>query len=141
MRRDLCLPLAFAWAVLLAGCGGTEPEPIHEPLGRAGQAPDPGAFRGELVDLGCYLRQGARGEAHRACAVACLRNGAPAGLLTESGEVLLLLQDPKLTERIDFAALAARRCEVQGALLRRGGLRGILVRAIEQEAPVSEKPR
>ena len=78
--------------------------------------------------MGCYLRQGAKGEAHRLCAEACLKKGMPAGLL-KSGQVLLLLaKEPGAGA--DFSAFAARQCEVRGTLLHRTGMFAVEVSSI-----------
>ena len=45
---------------------------------------------GEVIDQGCFLRQEARGADHQECAARCLRNGNPAGVLTDEGEVYTL---------------------------------------------------
>jgi len=45
---------------------------------------------GEVLDLSCYLTNGAKGPGHAACAKACLKNGHPMGLLTDEGDVYLL---------------------------------------------------
>ncbi len=44
---------------------------------------------GEIVDLACYLDHGARGMKHQQCALTCLKNGEPMGLLTSEGKVYL----------------------------------------------------
>ncbi|GEM_PF-3189334 len=124
--------LLFATFLLLSGCGAPEgpprqerppvPPPVNGPL-------DPGVFRGEVVALGCYLRQGARGESHRTCAEACLKQGMPVGLLESGGKVLLLLpQAPG--QGPDFSAFAAQRCEVRGVLLNRAGMYAVEVASI-----------
>ena len=132
MRR--LLPAALL--VLASGCGESSGPPRAGPRRPPSGAsvPEAGVFRGEVVALGCYLRQGARGEAHRACAEACLKRGMPAGLLTDTGELYLLLPG-ETGETPDFSAVAARDCEVQGAQVRRAGMRGILVRSLGMAPP------
>lgn len=123
----------------LSGCGG-EPSvpPRAAPRGPAGPAaPERGVFRGEVVELACFLRQGARGEAHRPCAAACLKRGSPAGLFTETGELYLLL--PPVEGGVDLAAAAGRLCDVEGDLVRRSGMRGVLVRRLTA-VPASPAP-
>lgn len=87
--------------------------------------------------LPCYLQLGASGESHRPCAEACLKRGVPAGLLMDDGQVLVLLPEVGPSGMPDFPALAARRCRVEGAVVRRGGLLGLVVRSI---APVASAP-
>ncbi len=130
-----------SWAALLvltlltgAGCGGDPgpdrperpplPSPVADPV-------DPGVFQGEVVALGCYLRQGAKGEAHRPCAEACLKQGMPAGLLESGGKVLLLVPAAPGSGP-DLSAYAARNCEVRGKLLNRAGMWAVEVATISR---------
>ena len=64
---------------------------------------------GEVIDQGCFLRQGARGADHQECAARCLRNGNPAGVLTDEGEVYTLA-----TSAAAFEGFAAKRIRVAG---------------------------
>ncbi len=64
---------------------------------------------GEVIDQGCFLRQEARGADHQECAARCLRNGNPAGVLTDEGEVYTLA-----TSAAPFEAFAAKRIRVAG---------------------------
>ncbi len=134
MRGLPLLVLAF----VLVGCA--DPSPSGRlPLRTATGVPrDPEVFRGEVVDLGCFLRQGARGEAHRACAQACLKRGVPAGLITDDGEIHLLVPDLSVEgkEVPDLSFFAADRCEVRGKILRRGPhFFGVLVESIVRIPP------
>lgn len=141
--QRLCL-LALLPLLLMGipGCG----EPAANAEGaRAGRTrpsgpppPEPGTFRGEVVDLGCYLRQGGRGSIHLPCAQACLKLGRPAGLLTEEGEVLLLVVETGVT--VDLPSLAARVCDVKGSRVHRSGMRGILVEGISRVALSAPAP-
>jgi predicted metal-binding protein len=47
---------------------------------------------GELVDLACYKKDGAknRGAAHQECAMTCARKGMTVALVTEQGDVYLV---------------------------------------------------
>lgn len=48
---------------------------------------------GEIIDLSCYLQVGKHGDKHRDCGQKCIRNGQPVGLLTEKGDVFLLIDE------------------------------------------------
>src|ERR1022692_3666450 len=48
--------------------------------------------RGEIVDFSCYLEVGKHGEKHRGCAQRCLTNGQPIGLLTQNGNLYMLME-------------------------------------------------
>jgi hypothetical protein len=58
--------------------------------------PNPGTVRtvtGEIVDFSCYLQVGKHGDKHRDCAQKCFRNGQPIGLLTENGDLYMLMEE------------------------------------------------
>ena len=135
MRKDsLSFRLGLLAALLAAGCEGAPPErvpPRHAQ--NATLPPEVVTLRGEVVALGCYLRQGARGPEHRPCAAACLKRGMPAGLLTDTGELLLLLPEPDAA--LDLPSFAAEACEVEGTVVRRNGMRGLLVRRLSSPPP------
>ena len=44
-------------------------------------------IKGEVVDLWCYMDHSARGEKHKACAVACAKMGNPIGIVDADGNV------------------------------------------------------
>ena len=51
------------------------------------------SITGEVVDMGCYMGKGARGEKHIGCATKCIDGGMPMGLLTAKGALYLLTLD------------------------------------------------
>jgi hypothetical protein len=86
-------------------------------------------IRGEVVELGCYLRDGARGEGHRACAMACLKNGGQLGIVQDdTGQLFPLAgatpaSDPSAAARQHVAA----HVFVRGQLFERNGARVVVV--------------
>lgn len=90
--------------------------------------------------MGCYLRQGAHGDAHQPCAAECLKRGSPAGLLAETGELFLLIPEVGGTASGDFSLYVARLCDVRGDVVRRAGMRGILVKEIAAVPPPTPAP-
>jgi hypothetical protein len=46
---------------------------------------------GQLVDSRCYVKMGATGGDHAECAVQCLKDGIPAALLLDSGELYYIV--------------------------------------------------
>ncbi len=142
-RRFPAASLLVSVLLLGGGCGAAQAPAggRHTPHGVQGPpAPEPGVVRGEVVDMGCYLRQGAHGSAHQPCAAACLKRGAPAGLLAETGELFLLIPEAGESAPIDFSPYAARLCDVQGDVVRRAGMRGILVKALAVVEPKLPTP-
>lgn len=89
-------------------------------------------IRGELVEVGCYLRDGSRGQGHKACALACLKNGGQLGIVEDDTGVLYPLAgaqpatDPSAGLREQVAAHVA----VRGRAYERAGSRVLVVEKI-----------
>jgi hypothetical protein len=86
----------------------------------------PTTLTGEVVDTGCYLARGARGEKHIDCATKCIHEGNPMALLTSTGKLYLITlnhdnPDPynKLKE------MAGKTVSVTGLVSARSGMQGI----------------
>ncbi|MDX1503956.1 MAG: hypothetical protein R3325_16475 [Thermoanaerobaculia bacterium] len=91
-----------------------------------------GSWTGEVVDLACYVAQGAMGEDHAGCAQACVKNGQPMGLLTDDGTLVLLAADHK--DGAPYASLkemAGQKASVSGALHERDGMKVVTVTGAE----------
>jgi len=116
---------AARWAALAAMIG----------VGPAMTAPRAAAqdaitVSGEVVDLACYLSKGSKGKRHKACAELCAKKGMPLGVLTESGDVYLLIEDHDNPDPYDTVkGLAGDQAEVSGKKFVKGGVQSILVSA------------
>jgi hypothetical protein len=89
---------------------------------------------GEVIDFSCYLQLGKHGEKHRTCGQGCARNGQPVGLLTQNGQMYMLMEeehDPRRDGMTDFRRAAvdhmAHIMEVTGTLTNHGGYRALYV--------------
>jgi hypothetical protein len=77
------------------------------------QMPQPGkpvTVVGEIVDFSCYIQLGKHGEKHRSCGQKCVANGQPIGLLTQKGELYMLMpeeHDPRRDGGVDAKASAS----------------------------------
>jgi hypothetical protein len=90
------------------------------------------SLQGEVVDLACYMSKGSRGPAHKACAQLCAKKGVPIGLLTEAGNVYLLLDDHANPEPYEEAQkLAGDNAKISGKKYTRPGIASIVVGAAE----------
>ncbi len=90
--------------------------------------------KGEVVDLACYLSKGLKGTRHKACAQLCAKKGMPLGVLTETGDVYLLIEDHDDPGPYDAAkGLAGEQAEVTGKKFVKGGVQSILVSAAKSE--------
>jgi hypothetical protein len=99
--------------------------------------PNPGSVKtltGEIVDFSCYLQVGKHGEKHRACGQKCFTNGQPIGLLTEDGNLYMLMEeehDPRRDGLTDFRKAAtehvAHIMEVTGTQAAYAGYKALYV--------------
>jgi len=123
--------IALGVALVVAGVALAQDSPRRIPGGVSVE------IRGEVVELGCYLRDGARGEGHRACAMACLKNGGqPAIVQDETGALFSLAgatpaSDPSPAARQHIAAHVL----VRGQLFERNGGRALVVEELTRLGP------
>ena len=97
-------------------------------LAGAGRAQEAVTVQGEIVDLACYMSKGSKGPQHRSCAQMCAKKGVPIGLLTDAGEVFLLVDDHDDPDHYDTAKkLAGDRAEISGKKYAKGGMSTIVV--------------
>ena len=110
--------LSLTVVALLAGLGFAAVAEHHE-----------GSWTGEVVDLACYVGQGAKGADHAGCAKACVKGGQPMGLLTDDGTLVLLAADHKNGEPYEaLKDLAGEQAEVTGDLAEKDGMKGVTVK-------------
>jgi hypothetical protein len=87
--------------------------------------------KGEVVDLWCYMDHGARGEKHKACAVACAKMGNPIGIVDSEGNVYVAvgagLHQPYRDELIEKMA---QQVTATGTVVSRGGMKMIYIKSI-----------
>jgi hypothetical protein len=92
-------------------------------------------WKGELVDVACYVPRGAKGAGHADCAKKCVQGGHPLGLLTSDGDLLLLVADHEDGKAFDAAkALAGSVVEVTGELATRGDMKVVTVSGVKAAA-------
>ena len=85
-------------------------------------------WSGEVLDLACFVSQGAMGEGHAGCAKSCVKGGQPMGLVTEDGTVMLLAASRG--DGAPYEALkdwAGQMVEVSGELAERDGVKVLTV--------------
>ena len=93
-----------------------------------GQAQEDVTVQGEILDMACYMAKGSKGAAHKACAVMCAKKGVPMGVLTDAGEVYLLLDDHNNPDPYDATKkLSGERAEVTGKKYNKQGVASIVV--------------
>ena len=84
--------------------------------------------KGEVVDMACYMGHGTRGSEHKDCAEMCVKGGMPMGLVTDKGDVYLLLEDHTNKEAYQsLKGMTAQQVKVMGDLSKKGGVQAIIV--------------
>jgi hypothetical protein len=130
--RTSQLTTALAACFVLLGAAGLRAasEAQHEHM------PSPAAakqtMQGEVLDMACYMAAGEKGEKHKSCAAMCIQGGAPMGILTSDGKVVLLVEDhgsPKPYAQLKDEA--GDQVKVTGTYVERGGLPALVVAAVE----------
>jgi len=103
----------------------------------AGDAPQV-TVTGEVVDSACYIKSGARGESHRACAQKCGDAGIPLALVEDgTGAVVWIASvDDMETPNAKLRPFAGRRVTIAGTWAERGGAKILLLRSVKA-APAS----
>ena len=86
---------------------------------------------GEVLDLACYIAQGAKGKDHASCARACAKGGQPIGLLSDDGKVYTLIGSHDNMKPYESAKdLAGTHVEIKGKVHAQGSLAAIEVLSI-----------
>ena len=75
---------------------------------------------GEVIDMVCYIDEGASGAKHADCAQTCIKLGLPVGIKASDGKTYLLVGEHKpMNDKL--AALAAKTITVKGKAVSRDG--------------------
>ena len=124
MIRRIIAKTIFPSLLLLASLGLNLGRPV------AVAAQEDVTVQGEIIDMACYMAKGSRGASHKACAQLCAKRGVPIGVLTDSGEVYLLLDDHNNPDPYDDAKkLAGEHAEISGKKFTKQGVASIVVSA------------
>ena len=96
-----------------------------------------GSWKGEIVDIACYVPNGAKGAGHAECAKKCAQAGQPLGLLTGDGDIVLLLADHDAAKAKAYETvkeLAGTNVEVTGKSAERDGMTVVTVTSVKPAA-------
>jgi len=103
-------------------------------FGAVAQAQEDVSVQGEIIDMACYMAKGSKGAGHKACAQMCAKKGVPLGILTDAGEVYLLLDDHNNPDPYDDAKkLAGERAQITGKKFSKQGVASIVVGGIKSQ--------
>jgi len=127
VAASLLVPTGTGWADDVSGAGSVEvvPEPPES-------TPEPRPqvrLRGEVVETGCFVIGGRRGQEHEQCAIACARAGQDLGILDERTKRLHLAVVDRRSGPAENPLLPfiAHRVEVRGEVLEYGELPAVIV--------------
>jgi hypothetical protein len=122
MKRNIAAIAAGAFLLLGLGTSTVLADPQGETV----------KVKGDVVDLWCFLEGGDHGADHKECAVACAKAGNPIGLLTEKGEIYVMMgmkdHQPGREVLIDKMA---ETVTVEGTLVKKGGTQVIYVSSVK----------
>jgi hypothetical protein len=91
-------------------------------------AQDAITVQGEILDMACYMAKDKKGPEHKSCALLCAKGGVPIGILTDAGDVYLLIDDHDNSDPYEAAKkLAGSRAEIGGKKFVKQGVAAILV--------------
>lgn len=112
----------FTAAVLLLGSVAVLAEPKGETV----------TVKGEVVDLWCYLEGGDHGAEHKQCGIACAKAGNPIGILTEKGDIYMMMgiKDHQPGKEVLIEKIA-QIVTVEGTLVKKGGVQAIYVSSVK----------
>ena len=121
--KSRTIPAAFAAsALLLLGVMATHGQPEGDAV----------TVKGEIVDLWCYLEGGDHGADHKECAVSCAKAGNPIGLVTEKGDIYVMMgiKDHQPGKDVLISKMA-ETVTVEGTLVKKGGTQVIYVSSVK----------
>ena len=116
-----------AWAHDMDKMDGKDGDMKGMAMDKDGMKAAPGktvTLTGEVLDMDCYMNEGASGKEHKSCAVMCLNNDAPVGLLTSDGMAYFLTanEDKGKTQFYDnVRKWGGEKAKITGVLQKRGG--------------------
>ncbi len=95
-------------------------------------APSDVTLTGEVLDLACYIGEGAKGPDHAGCAVKCAQMGQPIGLAASDGKVYVLLADHADSSAFTkVKSMAGKKVEIKGEVAARDGMNALTVHAVK----------
>ncbi len=122
MKRKMILITSLASALLFVGAIISFAQPKGDTV----------TVKGEVIDLWCYLEGGDHGAEHKMCAINCAKAGNPIGILTEAGEIYVMMgMEDHQPGRDVLLGKMAEVVTVQGTLVKKGGTQAIYVSSVK----------
>ena len=128
MNRKFLVVLALAAVALFAFSGAfAADEKKAEPKSQS--------WTGEIVDIGCFMGHGAKGEGHKECGLKCVSNGMPMGLVTSGNKVYVLTLSHDNADPFNACkTMVSQQVKITGSMAAKGGIQSIEVAAVEPVA-------
>lgn len=88
--------------------------------------------KGEVVDLWCYLEDGAHGAKHQKCGITCVKLGNPIGIVDADGNVYVAagLEHHQSGQAVLLDKMS-EEVTVTGILVKKGGTQMIYVKSVK----------
>lgn len=104
----------------------------HQGESHEGHGAPAGAMQtvtGEVVDLACYLAEGARGAWHRECAEKCIRSGLPVGIKA-ADKLYVAIGSEHGPANSALAPMAAKQVVAEGVVTEQDGVHLIAIKKV-----------
>ena len=86
---------------------------------------------GQVIDLNCYVTNGASGAGHKACANACAKAGVPLGILSSDGTIYVAVSSkPGDPQNAKLEAFSEGKVKVTGMHRMSNGLHTIEIKTV-----------
>ncbi|MBI3652296.1 MAG: hypothetical protein HY231_14840 [Acidobacteria bacterium] len=90
-------------------------------------------IKGEVIDQPCYEgKNGARGEAHKACALSCAKRGNQLAIVDDKNNVYSITGDYTANKNEKLIAFVAETVEAKGVVTEKDGKKFIALSAIKK---------
>ena len=113
-------PLKILYSLAVATALATPSVLAHEGEKHESTSTEEVTVTGEVVDMVCYISEGASGAKHADCAQTCVKMGLPVGIKASDGKTYLLVGEHKPMND-QLASLAAKTITVKGKAVSRDG--------------------
>jgi hypothetical protein len=129
MRRSFLVLRALLLLVVFASFG------VIQPASGQGNSDKEITVEGEVVELHCYMtRHGGEGKGakHAACTNSCIRKGGSVGLVSNDGDLYVLLSNTSAPIKNRVIGLGGKKVKITGIEVERNDVEAIRVRKIER---------
>lgn len=89
-------------------------------------------LKGEVIDQPCYEGKGAKGEAHKACALSCAKRGNQLAILADGGAVYSITGDYAANKNEKLIPYVADTVEVKGTVTEKDGKKWLNITSIKK---------